>query len=175
VRTFTTRVVLVVWGLLLCSIASPAQETAVVELNRVRLYLPDADLNRRLGTDVKPLASYIKAIEAEAAGFFEKAGRPKAKGLFVVVGVKPEKKVKVWCEAVDGEIPAAVIARLEATLGDVPTVAVRQGPIAFAMEVKLWGQTPAKFPEIPRVWAETAKRSKEPLTIPDGLFTVLWP
>jgi hypothetical protein len=155
--------------------AGQAQETKVVDLNRVRLYLPDAALRQRLGDDASPLADYSKSLHKETAAYWDRAEKPKAKGLFVVVGMKPGKKARVWCEAVDGEIPPEALTKLEKKLGDLPAVAVKQGPIAFAVEMKLWGRTPEKFPEMPKTWVEAAKMSKEPLMIPDGLFKVVWP
>ena len=106
--------------------------------------------------------------------FWNKTEKPKAKGV-VAVGVKPGKKARVWCEAVDGDIPPETLTELDKKLGDVPPVAVKQGPIAFAVEIKLSGQKPEKFPEMPEAWSEAAKKSKEPLMIPDGLFKVVWP
>ena len=54
-------------------------------------------------------------------------------------------------------------------------MAVKEGPIAFAVEIRLWGQKPGRFPEMPKAWVEAAKKSKEPLMVPDGLFKVVWP
>jgi hypothetical protein len=147
----------------------------MVELNSIRLYLPDNLLRQRLGDDASPLTGYIKAMQKEMAAFWDKAEKPKAKGLFVAVGVKPGKKPRVWCEAVDGEIPTATLAKLEEKLRAVPAVAVKQGPIAFAVEINLRGQKPEKFPELPNAWREAGKKSKEPLMVPDGLFKVVWP
>src|SRR5207244_1633853 len=93
--------------------AGQAQETKVVDLNSIRLYLPDDALKQRLGDDASPLADYIKSLQKETAAFWDKAEKPKAKGLFVAVGVKPGKKARVWCEAVDGEIPAETLTKLE--------------------------------------------------------------
>jgi hypothetical protein len=152
-----------------------AQEKKVVELNSIRLYLPDATLRQRLGDDATPLAGYIKSLQKEGDAFWAKAEQPKAKGLLVAVGVKPGKKARVWCDAVDGEIPAETLARLEKKLAEVPAVAVQQGPIAFAVEIKLWGAKPEKFPEMPKAWVEAAKKSKERLLVPDALFQIVWP
>jgi hypothetical protein len=152
-----------------------AQGTKVVDLNSIRLYLPDDALRQRLGNDAAPLAEYIKSLEKETAAYWDKAGKPKAKGLFIAVGVKPGKKARVWCEAVDGDIPAETITKLAERLDGVPALAVKQGPIAFAVEIKLWGQKPGKFPELPKAWRQAAKKSKQPLMIPDGLFQVVWP
>ena len=54
-------------------------------------------------------------------------------------------------------------------------MAVKEGPIAFAVEIRLWGQRLGRFPEMPKAWVEAAKKSKEPLMVPDGLFKVVWP
>jgi hypothetical protein len=157
-----------------CTAIAHAQEKKVVELNSVRLYLPDDLLKERLGSDVKPVAEYIKALEKEAAAFWAKTEQPKAKGLLIAVGVKPGKSARVWCDSIDGDIPAETLTKLEKKLGEVAAVDVKEGPIAFALEVKLWEQKPDKFPEMPKAWAEAAKKQKEPLMIPDGLFKHIW-
>jgi hypothetical protein len=168
------RAVSLLVGLALSVAVGHAQEKKVVELNSIRLYLPDDKLRQRIG-EADPLVTYIKAIQKEAETFWAKADQPKAKGLLIVVGVKPDKKAKVWCEAVDGEIPADTLTKLEKQLSEIAPVTVKDGPIAFAVEVKLSGQKPEKFPEMPKAWAEAAKKSKEPLLVPDGLFKVIWP
>ena len=169
------RAVAVACWLICVAAMGHAQERKIVELNSVRLYSPDAALRQRIGDDATPLGHYIEALQQEVAVFWEHAPQPKAKGLLVAVGVKPGKRVRAWCDPVDGEIPAETLSRLERRLGQVPALAVRQGPIAFALELKLWGQNPGRFPELPKAWVEAAKHSKAPLTIPDALFKVLWP
>jgi len=162
---------------LIACLAAPTQgqEKKMIDVNSIRLYLPDAALRERLGDDVSPLAKYIKALEKETATFWEKSEQPKAKGLLIAIGVKPGNKARVWCEAVDGEVPAEILAKLEKKLGEVSAVRVKQAPVAFAIEIKLWGQKPERFPEMPKAWAEAAKKSKAPLLVPDGLFKVIWP
>jgi len=146
----------------------------VAEVSRIRLYLPDKLLRQRVG-DADPLVVYIKSLQKETGAFWEKAEKPNAKGLLLVVGVKPDKKAKVWCQAVEGEIPATTLSQFEKQLSALAPVAVKEGPIAFALEIKLAGQQPAKFPEMPKAWADAAKDAKTPLQIPDGLFKVVWP
>jgi hypothetical protein len=131
-------------------------------------------LRQRLG-NVEPLVAYIKAVQNETALFWAKEEKPNAKGLFIAIGVKPGKKSKFWCEAVDGEILAATLSKLEKRLAAVEPVAAKSGPIAFALEIKFRGQQPAKFPEMPKAWADAAKNIKTPLLIPDELFKVVWP
>ncbi|CEF49239.1 unnamed protein product [uncultured bacterium] len=151
-----------------------AEEKKLVELNSVRLYLPDDTLRQRIGNDSSPLADYIKSLQKEAALFWEKAEPPKAKGVLIAVGVKQDKKSRIWCDAVDGEISAEALAKMEKKLGEVPAIAVKKGPIAFAVEINLQGQKPEKFPEMPKAWVEAAKKSKEPLMFPDELFKIVW-
>jgi hypothetical protein len=158
----------------ICNGFSYAQEKKMSELNGVRLFLTDAKLKQRIG-DPTPFADYITALEKATTAFWATSEKPKAKGLLIVVGVKPDKKVKVWCEAVDGDIPEDTLTKLETKLSEVTPVAVKQGPIAFALDMKLAGQKPEKFPEMPKKWAAGAEKSKEPLLIPDGLFKVIWP
>jgi hypothetical protein len=172
---FVMRVLVAACLFILAAASGQSPQKMVVELNSVRLYLPDADLRERLGDDVSPLAAYIKVVEKETATFLGNAKQPNAKGLLIAVGVKPGKKAKVWCDAVDGQIPADTITSLQLKLSKLPTLAVKHGSIAFAIEMKLWGQKPDKFPEMPRAWREAAQKSKEPLLIPDGLFKILWP
>ena len=168
------RALAVASGLICLTTVGHAQEKSVVDLNLVRLYLPDEVMRERVG-DATPLAAYVKALQKEAAAFWEKAPQPEAKGLLVAVGVKPGRKARVWCDPVDGAIPVATLVSLERKLREVPAPAIKGGPIAFTLELKLWGQRPERFPELPKAWAEAAKKAKEPLMIPDALFKVVWP
>ena len=46
----------------------------------------------------------------------EKEKLPKAVGLLIAVGIKKGKKSRVWCESIEGEIPAETLRRLETAL-----------------------------------------------------------
>ncbi len=168
------RLLTILLGLALFGLMCHAQEMKALELNKIRLYLSNDALQQRIG-DVDPLVTYVKSLQKKASAFWEKAVAPRAKGLFIAVGVKSNNKVKLWCEAVDGEIPADALSNLEKQLSQVALVAVKQGSIAFAIEMKAAGQNPQHYPEMPKSWVEAAKKSKEPLMIPDGLFKVVWP
>jgi hypothetical protein len=76
---------------------------------------------------------------------------------------------------VDGEIPAELIKKLERELAAVEAFDLLKSPAAFGLEVKLFGQSPEKFPEFPDVWLEAAKNSGAPLSPPDDLFKIIWP
>jgi hypothetical protein len=156
--------------MILCTCLAHAEEGGVTKLKSIRLYLPDAEMKERVG-DVKPLVEYVKALQQEAEKFWASSDRPGAKGVLVAVGVKPGGTSRVWCDAVGGDIPVATLEKFRAALEKVKPPTVKNGPIAFALELGLRGEMPEEFPVIPQSW----KASKEPLLVPDGLFKVIWP
>jgi hypothetical protein len=166
-----TRVIALI---VICAGLARAEERGVVKLNSVRLYLPDAQMEERVG-DVGPLANYLKALQREAAAFWNGSPRTAAKGVIVAVGVRPGGKVRVWCDAVGGDVPADTLEKLRAALEQVQPVAVKGGSIAFALELGLWDQMPSEFPVMPEAWTAAIRNTKEPLLVPDGLFKVVWP
>ena len=147
----------------------------VVDLNAVRLYQPDNELRGRLGDDTLPLSNFIKAIQTAASDYLTANPQQDAHGLLIAVGVKPLKKSRIWCEAVAGSIPADLLRDLELHLGKIEAIEVHHAPIAFAIELRLWGKEVDKFPVIPEAWIETAKQARRGLEVPDELFNILWP
>jgi len=159
---------------ILCTFVAYAEETGVTKINSVRLYLPDAAMKERVG-DVKALVAYLKTLQQEAEKFWASSEQPGAKGVLVAVGVKADGKSRVWCEAVSGEIPVATLEKFRAVLEKVKPVAVKGGPIAFAMGLGLRNEMPEEFPVMPQLWSDAVNASKESLVVPDGLFKVIWP
>ena len=110
------------------------------------------------------------------ADFLSKEKPQNAKGLLIAVGIKSNKKTRVWCQAVEGEIRADLIKRLEKRLAKVEAIHLKKSPAAFAMELNLFGKKPAKFPTFPTVWLKAAKEKKVTLLVPpDELFKAIWP
>ena len=152
------------------------EEPKPADLNSLRLYVPIPQLEDRFGKDIEPLAKYIKALEKRAGDVLANEKPPKAKGLLIAVGIKSKKVTRVWCEGVDGDVPAELLQTLEKELAKVEAVDLQKGPAGFAMEVNLFGQKPDKYPEFPRSWVEAAKKSKTKLLLPpDDLFKSIWP
>jgi hypothetical protein len=139
------------------------------------LYLPDSELHRRLGDDATPLADYIKVLVSTTTEFLKKSAEPEAKGLLIAVGIKPGKRSRIWCDAVNGKIPPGTLAELEKVLSEVPAIDVREGPMAFAIEIRLGTRAVKEFPMFPAAWSEAIKKSGDQFTIPDGLFKIIWP
>jgi hypothetical protein len=162
----------------LVCLASPAQcqDSKPAELNQLRLYIPIPQLEDRFGKDVKPLRNYIKALEKRASEILAKEKQPGAKGLLIAAGIKSKKNTRIWCQAVEGDIPEALLRKLEKELARVEAVDLKKGPAGFAMEVKLFGHKPEKYPEFPQSWEAAAKKSETKLLVPpDDLFKIIWP
>jgi hypothetical protein len=153
-----------------------SEETKPAKMEQLRLYVPISELENRIGADVEPLAAYIKSLEKTTSGFFQQQARPQTKGLLIAVGVAAGKKAKVWCQAVDGDCSRKLLTQLEDVLTQVESITLKRPPMAFAMEMNLWGKKPQKYPEFPETWIEVAKKSSTKLLIPpDELFKTLWP
>jgi len=162
----------------LVCLASTAQcqESKPAGLHQLRLYVPIPQLEDRFGKDIEPLAEYIKALEKRAGEILAKEEKPKAKGLLIAVGIKSKKNARIWCQAVEGDAPEALLGKLEKELAKVEAVDLKKGPAGFAMEVNLFGQKPDKYPEFPQSWVEAAKKSETKLLVPpDDLFKIIWP
>ena len=169
-------ILVTIWSLLSGITPGWADEPTPAELNQLRLYVPIPQLEDRFGKDVQPLASYIKALEKRAAEILGQEKRPAAKGLLIAVGIKAKTKTRIWCQGVEGEVPAELLQRLEKQLAKIEAVDLKKAPAGFAMEIRLFGQKPAKYPEFPDSWMEAAKKSETKLLLPpDDLFEIIWP
>jgi hypothetical protein len=147
----------------------PAAET-----NAVRLLVPIPELEKRLGKDPAVISEFIKAVELAALAALAEAKLPEAKGLIVTVGMKPSGGTKVWCEAVEGEIPADLLKKLEKQVSAVKPCPVKDN-MAFTLELKLAGRKVEKFPEFPAAWLEAAKKKEGTVLVPpDELFKEIW-
>ena len=98
-------------------------------------------------------------------------------GIFIVVGMKPTDRTKLWCETVGGILPSEVwstfVDLLEGAGSDVrPQVT---GPFAFALEAVLGAGPATSFPEGPKAWVQAAQSATEPIEIPDDLFRKVFP
>jgi hypothetical protein len=153
--------------------ANGSGDSQPAQLKQLRLYIPDLELRDRV-SDIKSLAKYIKDLEKVISESIGKTKKPNGKGLFIAVGIKSGKKSRAWCQAVDGDIPKEFLRKLEIDLAKVETIELKKSPIAFAMEMKLFGQNPNNFPEYPDVWLKATKKIKRIVMIPDDLFKLIW-
>ena len=156
--------------------ARPDETAKVAKLVGTTLYVPTTDLEARFGTDPKPLGDYNNALKKRADAILAQAEPAGATGLLVAVGIKAARRPRVWCQAVEGEVPAALLRTLERELTDVEAVELRQGPAGVGLKFALNGKTPSRFPEVPDRWTDAAESSRSKKIIPpDDLFIILWP
>jgi hypothetical protein len=148
----------------------------VAELNQIVLYVPIPELEERFGEDAAgKLSAYIKTLLRGASKILSINEKPKAKGILIAVGIKSNGRAKVWCQAVDGDIPQKLLQQLERGLAKVEPVDLKKGPAGFGMEVNLYGEKPSTFPRFPDVWLEADSNRKVVIVPPDDLFGIIWP
>jgi hypothetical protein len=145
----------------------------------VRLYQPDRILKKRLPPGgPAEIAAYIKTLDRVSREYFGRLGQDfGSMGILIAVGIKPGKRVRFWCEQVDGDIPAEVwqafVELLEGAGQEaLPTVS---GPVAWALEYLLGAGPSTGFPIGPSVWADAARTARKRLKIPDTLFEIVFP
>jgi tetratricopeptide (TPR) repeat protein len=156
-------------------LVAPEAEREKSIASQIMLYVPTPELPKRLGEDVEPLGDYINALDVPIRKWIA-AEKPQAQGLLVAVGIKKGKKSRAWCQAVEGEIPADALQRLEQELAKVPTIELSNEPVAFALQIVFPEKQVEKFPDFPQVWIDAMKNSQEKVIVPpDGLFKIIWP
>jgi hypothetical protein len=158
-------------------VSDPSAERNYFGLVSVRLYQTDSELAGRMPGGTSALAAYIKTLVWVGTEYFGRLGHDFGSlGILVAVGVKPSQCVKQWCEVIAGTIPADVWSTFVNLLsgagsGVIPVV---RAPIAFALETRL-GRGPDAFPQVPRSWSEAAAGHESGLSVPDGLFELIFP
>lgn len=157
------------------AVPAVAEEPRPVAIHSLRLYLPEEALRARLGEDVTPLATYARALHAAAARHWQTAPPSTATGILLAVGVKPGRRSRIWCEAVGGTVPAASLEKMQRDLGAIEPLAVKNGPVAFAIELQLGSGPAPLFLDAPTAWKEASRRAGRALAVPDELFPLIWP
>jgi hypothetical protein len=170
---------LFVLALLLLSrigVAAPVTEAKVIEIRSVHVYVPNALIPDRFKGPGREVGEYFNTLGRKADEILEKAVRPKAKGIFIGIGIRSKSEVRIWCEAVEGDAPAALLRQLERELAKVPAVDLKRAPVALGMAINLHGQKPASFPEFPSAWVRAAKENDiNQIVPPDYIFETIWP
>ena len=153
-----------------------AEKPSPMKYEGLVLYVPTTIAGERLGTDPRPVADYVNALGKRLRAILSEADTGSARGLLVAVGIKTNNRSKVWCQAIEGELPPALLKTIERELGEVPAVDLKVGPAGFGLKFGLNGQTPSKWPEVPERWNDAAQSSRSKKIIPpDDVFKILWP
>jgi hypothetical protein len=98
-------------------------------------------------------------------------------GVFIAVGIKPSRRVRLWCEQVGGTLPEDVWPMLTELLDGAGTAVrpqVTAPPVAFALGGLVGAGPSIGFPEAPRAWVDALARADEHVTVPDGLFGLVF-
>jgi hypothetical protein len=117
------------------------------------------------------LADYIQSIHDQTTQYWSAHDAGDAKGFLIAIGVKPNGYTRAWCDAIDGHTDDNTLRAFEEMLGSVKPLDVKNGPIAFAIEIVIDDSSVIIFLELPSVWTSTEK----PLMVPDELFGEIWP
>lgn len=169
-RRIRTRCVLalIVLGI---TFAPSAWGATAFNLESTVLYQPDEPLRARLDS-AEQLAAHIKRLIDVCTAFFVSEKTPER--LDIIVGLKPERKVKVWfISSIRASQDKALIA-LRKKLETVRPCAVH-GPIAFALRCTIAGGGSAKATgeiPMPSEWRDAAPGKS--VLIPDGIFERIW-
>ena len=146
--------------------------TAVRRLMRDRV-------QRNLGSRCSAAERPVMLMSARGTGGLDAQpeGAIGSMGVLIVVGKRPGKRTRLWCDQVDGDIPPDVwqvfVELFEGAGQDVlPTVS---GPVACALECLLGSGPSADFPIGPNAWHQAARSAGRDLSIPDDLFEVVFP
>lgn len=138
----------------------------------VSMFQSQEEMKARLGdlTISEYAQKFEKAIQEALAG----ADLGDACGLMVAVGLKPGKLRVVWCEAVEGSLPQATLDGLYAAFGVIPSIEVKDGPVAFIIKGALKDKKVEAFPDFPSAWTKTLEAAGQKFTTLDGLFKLIW-
>ena len=148
------------------------------QLGKLRLYQPDSNLRERLPSGVAELAAYCKTLTWVGTEYFARLGQDfGSMGILIAVGIKPGKRIRLWCEQIDGDIPPDIwqvfVELLEGAGQNVLTTV--SGPVACALEYLLGAGPSTGFPIGPSIWQEAARSAAKDLEIPDTLFEIVFP
>jgi hypothetical protein len=119
------------------------------------------------------LASYINSVDAVVKSTVEHAGQqPRASG-YIVVALRPGQRSHVWLDF-DEPVADSLRSELSAKIGSVMPIHVKEGTIAFALKVGLWGGTaPSRAKPEPKEWHDAQQKSLEPLDT-EELLDAVW-
>jgi hypothetical protein len=154
------------------TLAASARAATGFNLESTVLYQPHEPLRERLGS-ADEFAAYIKLLNAACAEFF--AADKTSERLDIVVGLKPEKKVKIWFVSSRRTSQDKSLVDLRKKLEAIPPCAVHGGPIAFALRCTIAGGGSAKAESeipMPKEWRDAANGKN--VLLPDGIFERIW-
>jgi len=159
-------------------------ETSTFELDSIVLLNPMEEFGQRTGS-VTVVAGYINNIKAAFGKIADTAyadDKTPHNGL-IAVAVRPNGTSKFWVDIGD-ESQEELATKLQQAMPESGTPQVTGGPIAFMLNIKIWGgvekpkteqASAVQQPSMPIQWNEALGDNEKPLQIPDGLLPLVWP
>jgi len=139
--------------------------------HEIVLLMPQDELGARVQADA--LAAQIQGISAEVLRLYA-SGKIRVAPMGVFVAVKPNRRVKIWVEGIEGAISAEDAALIERQASAVTGPEVR-GAIAYVCAFPRKGANLVGPPPLPQPWRDAAKRAGKTLALPDGILAAVWP
>jgi hypothetical protein len=139
--------------------------------HKIVLLMAQDQLGARVGTDA--LAAQIQGISAEITQLYAR-GEIRVAPMGVFVAVRPNRRVKIWVEGIEGSLSAEDAALIERRASDVTAPEVR-GAIIYVCAFSRKGKDVAGPPPLPQAWKEAAKTAGKTLELPDGMLAAVWP
>ncbi len=135
------------------------------------LLMPQDELGARVTTNA--LSEQIRCISAEVSQLYSR-GKIQVSPMGVFVAVKPNRRVKVWVEGIEGDLSpddAALVER-HASAVTAPTVT---DAITYVCAFPRKGAGLSGPPPLPQAWREASKTAGKALLLPDGMLAEVWP
>jgi hypothetical protein len=139
--------------------------------HKIFLLMSQDQLDARAETDA--LTAQVHGISTAVLRLYAR-GMIRVAPMGVFVAVKPNRRVKVWVEGIEGPVPAEDVALIERLASAVAAPDVR-GAIAYVCAFLRNGTDVAGPPPLPRVWKEAARAADRTLMLPDGMLAAVWP
>jgi hypothetical protein len=139
--------------------------------HEIVLLMPQDHLGARVDADA--LAAQIHGIGVEVVRLYAR-GEICVAPMGVFIAVKPNRRVKIWVEGIEGSLSAEDAALIERRASAVTAPEVR-GAIAYVCAFPRKGTNLAGPPPLPQAWKEAARTAGKPLMIPDGMLAAVWP
>jgi len=156
---------------------TPLPAVDYFRLGAVRLLQPEEVLASRLPDGVAEVAAYCNTLAWVGSEYFGRLGRDFGSlGVLITVGIKPNRRTKLWCEVVDGEIPDDVwdvFVGLLRGAGDKIRPEVTAA-VALTLECLLGAGPSITFPVTPAAWEQAISLNTRGLGVPDELFEIVF-
>jgi len=119
------------------------------------------------------LAAYIKAVNAGVKTTIDSAEpQPPASGFFVIA-LRPGQRSNAWLDF-DPPLPEAISKEIIAKIRSIMPIRVKEGPVAFAVKVGLWGgKEPSRNLPTVKEWKAVEKQTLMTLD-PDEIVEKIW-